>query len=265
MRSALAITLLASAAHAATIEGTIVAAGTGAPVAGARVSAAQAETTSDGAGRFRLELPPGTYVVTFRHPDGGSVTQTVTVDDGVSKMSVVLDLATEVVTIRQKAPPSLRRAPEPVERYERLRPPYTDALIQANDFAVVWLRLTIDERGAVADVEVLKSPKGYELDEPTVKFVRRFHFRPGLDDDGRASPYQIIYKLEWIPYWDALMVAKAWTPPCRGQAPLNLGSFAPAYRDCEPPPGLAHLRLTQPRPMDYPHFGFGPSRPPRGR
>ncbi|HKA88986.1 MAG TPA: TonB family protein [Haliangiales bacterium] len=232
-------------ARAATIEGTIVAAGTGQPVAGAKVETAGASATSDAAGRFRLELPAGTYVVMFRHPSGGTVTQTVKLEEDVVKLSVTLDLATEVITIRQKAPVSQRRAPEPVENYGRLRPPYTGELIDANDWAVVWLRLTVDERGEIARVEVLKSPKDYKLDEPTVKFVKRFRFRPGLDDDGRAAPYQIIYKLEWVPYWDAMLVAKSWNPPCRGQAPLNLGSFAPAYRDCEPPPGLGIPPLEQ--------------------
>jgi TonB family protein len=246
MRAAVAVIFLSLAARAATIEGDIVAAGTGQPVAGARIdTAGGASATSDGAGRFRMELPPGTYVLTFRHPSGGTVSQTVKLDEDLVKLSVTLDLATEVVTIRQKVPVSQRRMPEPVENYERLVPPYTDELIDSNDWAVVWLRLTIDDRGEIARVEVLKSPKDYKLDEPTVKFVKRFHFRPGLDDDGNPSPYQMIYKLEWIPYWDAFLVSKSWNPPCRGEAPLNLGSLAPTYRDCEPPPGLGIRRLAQ--------------------
>src|SRR5215470_9525796 len=105
MRAVLAITFLSWVAGAATIEGTIVDAG-GAAVAGVRVEAKGARATSDGAGRFRLELEPGTYVLTFRHPDGGQVTQSVTVEDDLVKMTVTLDLGTEVVVIRQKAPPS---------------------------------------------------------------------------------------------------------------------------------------------------------------
>src|SRR6266571_1182150 len=100
MRAALAVAFLSLAARAATIEGAIVAAGTGQPVAGARIETAGASATSDAAGRFRLELPAGTYTLTFRHPSGGSVTQTVNVDRDVVKLSVTVDLATEVVTIR---------------------------------------------------------------------------------------------------------------------------------------------------------------------
>jgi outer membrane receptor for ferrienterochelin and colicins len=66
----LAAALLAAAPAAAQrpVQGTVVEAGTGAPVIGARVRAGVAEIATDSVGRWRALLPDGTHAIDVRHP-----------------------------------------------------------------------------------------------------------------------------------------------------------------------------------------------------
>jgi len=244
------VMLAASVARAEDIEGVVTGAVDKKPLAGVNVLVVGgAGTTTAGDGRFRLTgIRPGTYTLVLRGPGGGSVEQTVdVVAEATLRVTVSLDDSPEVVHIKEHLPPpSKRRAPEPVERYSRLVPTYSDALIDANDWAIVWLLLHVDERGSVARVDVLKSPPRYRLDDLAVKHVQRFKFKPGLDDDGKPVPYTVVYKLEYVPYW-SLVFGGPTNPPCAGSGPMNLDSSMPVYRDCEPPPGFDAPKVDQAR------------------
>lgn len=66
--AAAALVAAAPAAAQHAVSGTVVEAGTGAPVAGARVQAGAATATSDEGGRWTATLAPGTHAVVVRHP-----------------------------------------------------------------------------------------------------------------------------------------------------------------------------------------------------
>ncbi|HKA88985.1 MAG TPA: carboxypeptidase regulatory-like domain-containing protein [Haliangiales bacterium] len=248
------ILFAASVASAEEIEGTVTSAADKRPMAGVRATIVGGLSATTGAdGRFHLAgLRPGTYTIVLRGPGGGSVEQKVeVVSESTLRLTVSFDDTTEVIRIKERVAPSKRRAPEPVERYTRLTPPYSDELIDANDWAVVWLLLHIDARGTVQRVDVLKSPRHYKLDDLVTKHVMKFKFKPGLDDEGRPAPYELAYKLEYVPFWSTLFGGPE-NPPCAGTGPLNLDSIMPVYRDCEPPPGYDLPKLEQRRWSRFP-------------
>ncbi len=138
-----------------------------------------------------------------------------------------------------------RAAPAaPVEDYTRLLPTYTSASILHDVSASVAVRVEVDEHGRVVDVRVLKGA-GYGLDEVALEMVRKYRFKPALDDEGRPVRSAFGWRIVWPSHWRRLMLDSVYgRPNCRGQGPLNLGSVHPVYIDCDGPPGYFDLEAS---------------------
>jgi TonB family protein len=194
----------------------------------------QGVTGEDGGFRFDdVPAGPASVLAIF----GGARKQVSVEDD--RPITLDLDLGPEVIGIREHAPPAT--LPELVDSSVPRRWPYSDELTLRNGWAVVWLRVSIDERGAVTDAVVLKSPPELKLDDIAIASVKRIRYTPARDKHGRAIATSTIVILEWPPYWGGGAY-----PPCKGSGPLNLDRENPQYRDCEPPPGMPKdQRLTE--------------------
>lgn len=255
------VLLLAGTAAAARVVSGSVIIDEQAPLPGATVlllleGGAQRETVSDAGGHFRFDdVPAGP--VTLLAIFGGARSR-VTVE-GDAPVTIKLDLGPEVIGIREAAPPA--EPPHIVERSVPRRWPYSDELMLRNGWAVVWLRVNIDERGAVTGATVLKSPPELGLDAIAVAAAKRMRYSPARDRAGRAVPATEIVVLQWPPYWGG-----GAAPPCKGSGPLNLDRWNPQYRDCDPPPGMPHLKLpSTPDPATINDHGGPPIRvTPRG-
>jgi TonB family protein len=237
---AIAVIIVAAAAGTAAargVSGTVVV-DDDVPLPGATVllllpDGTQRQAASDEAGRFHFDdVPPGPVAVLAIF---GGARSRVTVDDD-APVRLRLDLGAEVIGIREQAPPA--EPPRIVDGSVPRRWPYSDELTLRNGWAVVWLRVTVDERGAVSDATVLKSPPEMKLDDIAVASAKRIRYTPARDKAGRPMATSTIVVLQWPPYWGG---GKA--PPCRGSGPLNLDRENAQYRDCEPPPGMSHLRI----------------------
>lgn len=195
----------------------------------------QRTVTAGDDGSFRFaDVPAGT--VTLLGVFGKAQTR-ITVD-GDAPVRLEIDLGPEVISIREQAPPAV--PPEPIEGSLPQKWPYSDEATVRNVWAVVWLRVYIDERGRVTDAVVLKSPPELKLDEIAVATAKKARYAPARDAQGRAVKSTMVVVLQWPPYWTGGV------PVCKGSGPLNL-DVESAYRDCEPPSGMEALRLVNPR------------------
>lgn len=123
----LAAALLLAAAPAAaqeTVSGVAVEAGTGAPVAGARVEAGAVAATSDAAGRWSMALPAGTHAVRAAHPGYAESRSALAVpSNGVVRLSLTarpLRMETVVATASRRLQ-TLGEAPVATEVVGRSR------------------------------------------------------------------------------------------------------------------------------------------------
>lgn len=76
--------------------------------------------------------------------------------------------------------------------YKSLRPEYTKAARRLNVEATVDAEATINERGEVQAVEILRWA-GFDLDETTELTIRKMQFRPALRD-GKAVPTRVLLR-----------------------------------------------------------------------
>ncbi|WP_420124810.1 TonB-dependent receptor [Longimicrobium sp.] len=123
--AAAAALLFASAAAAQErVLGTVTEAGTGAPVAGARIQAGGATASSDGAGGWSLMLPAGVHAVEVRHPGYAAVRTEVAVPaDGSVRIALTprpLRMETMVATASRRLQ-TLGEAPVATEVVDRAR------------------------------------------------------------------------------------------------------------------------------------------------
>jgi outer membrane receptor for ferrienterochelin and colicins len=122
----LAAALLATAPAAAqqAVHGVVVEAGTGAPVAGARVVAGGVAAASDAAGRWTATLPAGTHAVQVRHPGYAPAGATLAVPaDGPLRIALTprpLRMETVVATASRRLQ-TLGEAPVATEVIDRGR------------------------------------------------------------------------------------------------------------------------------------------------
>jgi iron complex outermembrane receptor protein len=147
------LTALPAWAQGGAISGTLTNAGTGGPLAGARVEAhtssgaVAASTTSDASGAFRMSVPPGNYTVvisgtgfeTRRVPAQVSATRAAVVTASIFPGSVSLD---PVVVSASKRPEKALSAPARVE---------------------VVSEREIEDRPAMSAVEHLRSVPGIDI------------------------------------------------------------------------------------------------------
>ena len=124
---ALALAALLAPARAAlaqgpsAITGTVVAESTGQPLIGATVSVTPdgAGAITDEQGRFRIEVPPGTYTIEISFTGHATLTQQVVVGANPSDISLTLRddprYAETIVVVGSRTPRSVTRSPVPID------------------------------------------------------------------------------------------------------------------------------------------------------
>jgi hypothetical protein len=159
----------------------------------------------------------------------------------------------ETIVIQGKAP-APKVLPHPKKHYHRMAPPYSDEAIDKDAWTKAWVLLDLDAHGVVQRVKLLKSP-GYGMDHIAIAHAMKMRFDPAEDAQGYAIPSQLLWSIEWPSYWwlvdldippttvpnfaddpDVFRNSGAFVVPCRGNAPMQLGSLHPTLRDCSPPP-----------------------------
>ena len=229
--------LLSASAHAAetgSIAGAVTDAQSRQPMAGVQVDIDGMSTTTDPDGRFVVDgVSTGSQTIEFHHA-GGTLTQTVDVRaESIEHADVALSFGGEVVRIEETLPPPpVKPATVLGETVPVARLPRSDALIESNRAAVVWLMTTVDDRGVVIGTHVMQSPVKLNLDEIAAAQARKLRFHPAVDAEGSPTFSHALVKVEWQPHWSRLM-GQTWDAPCAGQGPLNLGMDDPNYRLCD--------------------------------
>jgi hypothetical protein len=155
----------------------------------------------------------------------------------------------ETIVIHDKAPPP-KVMPHPKKNYHRMAPAYSDEAILKDAWTKAWVLLDIDAYGVVQRVKLLRSP-GFGMDEIAIKYAMKMRFDPAENERGHAIPSQLLWSIEWPSYWwlvdldippttvpdfSDTPTFGAFTVPCRGDGPMQLGSLHPTNRDCSPPP-----------------------------
>ena len=130
----------------------------------------------------------------------------------------------------QPAPEPPAAAPRlaPPELVERAEPEYPESKKTAHESAEVELKLTIDESGAVSDVEVTSSA-GEEFDVAAIDAARKLKFKPATRDGQpivARIPFRFVFKV-------AAPEPKPAPPP---PAPAPPAPPAPAAAPAEAPP-----------------------------
>lgn len=191
-------------------------------------------------GRYTARVAgDGTYAIVFAY-GGLKRRQLVTVDPGRAlTVDLAIDLTPgEVIVLTERVLPPVPPTPT---RPRRSPPPYSDAAIERDVWAVAWLLLDIDARGVVTRVKWLNRP-GHDLAPIALREAFAQRFRPARDAADRPVPSRLVWSLEWQAYWWLVYRAGVTTGylnasavPCRGSGPMNLDSQHPIYRDCTPP------------------------------
>jgi outer membrane receptor for ferrienterochelin and colicins len=122
--AAAALLFATTAAAQERVWGTVAEAGTGAPVAGARIQAGGVVAESDSAGRWALSLAPGTHAADVRHPGYAAArTEVVAPADGSVRITLTprpLRMETVVATASRRLQ-TLGEAPVATEVIDRAR------------------------------------------------------------------------------------------------------------------------------------------------
>jgi hypothetical protein len=175
------------------------------PVEGATMIVTESERSplviyghTDERGRFSFTIPPGRYDLLAVYGDARWHHHNVYVRANERTLIPgVLAVAPEVVTIYEKAPPLQKPQPAEVESSTMKKVlPYTDEAIDENVWAVGWVLLDVDEKGAVAGFRFLHRP-GHGLDAIAEKEIFALRFAPATDGFGRPAASQVLWKLEW--------------------------------------------------------------------
>jgi hypothetical protein len=198
--------------------------------------------TTDRAGQYKVELPPGVYDVAFI-----SGTQRVT-----TKVALVLGRAAfangavapqagEVIEIEGTL--SETNAPKPKNAVSARVPRYSDEAFLTGAWTKAWLLLAIDDTGEVTMFKFLKRP-GYDLEDIAAEEAFRLKFEPATDENGTPVPSRVVWPIEWPSTGYMLEKFEYHRMPtpqdlanirCAGTGPLNLDSQYRMYRDCSTP------------------------------
>jgi carboxypeptidase family protein len=226
----------------------------GKPVEGARVKVSDRHgviqiTTSNAAGRYSIDVPPGDYAVAFEYGTSRTVNQisvtqtcTSTLDDGK------VDTTGEVIVIQDLKPPT---HPATATNYKsRANPPYSDEAIARDAWTRAWMLLDVSSTGEVTQFKFLQRP-GYDLETIAAREVFKLQFEPARDEHGQPMRIWMVWGMEWPSngWLVAMNLPRStrppivgWPPhrmsdtvPCKGSGPMHLGSIYPTYRDCSQP------------------------------
>jgi hypothetical protein len=226
----------------------------GGPVEGARVHVGDAQghervVVTDRAGRYVIDVKPGTYDVTFTF--GKSRTPgRVSIEPGrAAALDGKVDSGSgEVIVIQERLTPKV--PPRPINYSARRTPPYSDEAIDKDAWTRAWMVLDISPSGEVTRFKFLKRP-GYDLENIAASEVFKLRFEPARDGSGKAVRTWLVWGIEWPSnVWlvKFLGVRSGMPPlvgfpprsmsdyvPCKGSGPMLLGSLYPTYRDCSKP------------------------------
>lgn len=150
---------------------------------------------------------------------------------GVFALSATFPAAGQVPVYpdpEQLTPPSL---------VERVEASYPEAAKQRGVEAKVALRLSIDESGAVTDVELLE-PAGEGFDEAAIEAARRFRFQPA-----RRGVTAIPARVRYVYTFE---LPKAEPAP----APLPIAAEPPPVVEAPPPPPVVEAAPPAPKAVD---------------
>ncbi len=200
----LAGTAVADEAQPPRLRGRVVDKKTGAPVEGARVHVVGPRLdrvmVTDQAGRYRLELAPGSYRITFSY--GTSRTsERVSIKAGAGAIvdGRVDSTSGEVIVIHGRPPrPAV---PAKAKGYSPIKaPPYSDRAIDSNVWTRAWLLLDIDETGRVRRFKYIRRP-GHDLDKIAAREAFKLRFEPARNRANRPVGSWMIWLIEWPSYW----------------------------------------------------------------
>ncbi len=125
----------------------------------------------------------------------------------------------EAIELREAIAPAVM--PKPVHR--PTIPAYSSAATDHNAWLRAWLLLDVSTSGVVTRVKLLDRP-GYDLDAIAVRAAFELTFEPGRDRANRPVRAQVVWSLDWPPYWWLTRFAngnlttmpdEAWSLPCR--------------------------------------------------
>jgi len=187
----------------ASVRGTLVGADTGAPIAMAavvirRASKVVAKMTTDDSGRYRVDLAPGRYEVTFKNGESALVRFFEARKGKVARVNGrIRRQPGEVIVITDRR---LSR-PAKARNYDARRtPPYSDEAIKGNHWRRAWLLLDVSKKGRVTRLKFINRP-GADLDEIAAAEAFKLEFNPSLDEDGKARTSLVVWSWEWPAYW----------------------------------------------------------------
>jgi Carboxypeptidase regulatory-like domain len=226
----------------------------GGPVEGAVVYVSNAAgqervVVTDRAGRYSLDVKPGTYDVAFTFGSSRTLDH-VSVEPGqpAALDGKVDNSSGEVIVIQEKLAPKV--PPKPINFGGRRTPPYSDEAVDKDAWTRAWMVLDISPAGEVTRFKFLRRP-GYDLEKIAASEVFRLTFEPARDGTGKAVRTWLVWGIEWPSnVWlvTFLGVRSGMPPmvgfpphpmsdyvPCKGSGPMLLGSLYPTYRDCSVP------------------------------
>jgi hypothetical protein len=264
------------------LEGRIVSGEKLDPIEGATIVASRSEGgylvasgTTKPDGTFSFIVRPGTYDLLAVYGDSRWVHHNTPVEvNRTTRVPGVLSVEpSEVITIHDTLKHEHRDA-EVVRSTIDLRLPYSDELVDQNEWAVGWVLLDVSEQGHVTGFRYLHRP-GHDLQAITEREAFKLRFKPALNDAGRPVAVKVVWKFEWPAYWwsmDHLLVGLnglgaltpplmslslarpargafgygmvdaggfflpgQYQPPCNNEGPRNLDMSDPIYRDCSRP------------------------------
>jgi hypothetical protein len=247
---------LVASAHAeplSQLSGRVLDAKHGTPVESALVLVAGAsgvehQLTTDTAGRYQVNVKPGTYILIFVYGTARSSGRVVVEPGRMAMLDGKVDATEgEVIVIRDRIRPPV--PPRPTNYKPQKAPPYSDRAVLEDAWTKAWLLLDISTTGEVTRIKWLKRP-GYDLENIAIAEVKKLKFDPARDSSGKPVRTWLLWSIEWPSAWwlDKFVGTRSGMPPivhgnhrkddyipCKGSGPWHMGSLHKTYKDCSQP------------------------------
>ncbi len=211
-------------------------------------SGVEHQLTTDSAGRYKVAVAPGSYILIFVYGTARSSGRVVVAPDRPAILDGKVDATEgEVIVIRDKIQPPV--PPRPTNHKWQKAPPYSDRAVLEDAWTKAWLLLDIDERGKLQRIKWLKRP-GYDLEKIAISEVTKLTFDPARDSRGKPIRAWFVWSIEWPSAWwlEKFVGTRSGMPPrqglngrkddyipCKGSGPWHMGSLHKTYKDCSQP------------------------------